>query len=118
MLKDSGYQPSCSLSSSMTEGSQSLVSESLSQSQLKATPSPSSLSDPDHHNKDFLIDDDYKDQPELTFCCQQEEEGNSIEVLVLVVTQMLPVLLILPCSDDIRLFKVSHLYCSDKRILV
>jgi len=70
--QDSGYQPSTSLSSSMTEGSQSLASEP---NKTANTTSPSSnISDPDQ-SKDFLIDDDYKDQPELTFCCHQEEEG-------------------------------------------
>jgi hypothetical protein len=60
----------------MTEGSQSLTSEAI---KTTNTTSPSSNVSDQDQSKDFLIDDDYKDQPELTFCCHQEEEGRSIE---------------------------------------
>jgi hypothetical protein len=65
----------------MTEGSQSLTpSEALKTTNTTTTSPSSNVSDQDQ-SKDFLIDDDYKDQPELTFCCHQEqgEEGHSIE---------------------------------------
>jgi hypothetical protein len=65
----------------MTEGSQSLTSEALLKTTTNTTTSPSSNVSDQDQSKDFLIDDDYKDQPELTFCCHQEqgEEGHSIE---------------------------------------
>jgi hypothetical protein len=66
----------------MTEGSQSLLtpSEALKTINTTTTSPSSNVSDQDQ-SKDFLIDDDYKDQPELTFCCHQQEqgEGHSIE---------------------------------------
>ncbi len=64
----------------MTEGSQSLTpSEALLKTTTNTTTSPSSNVSDQDQSKDFLIDDDYKDQPELTFCCHQEDEGHSIE---------------------------------------
>ncbi len=63
----------------MTEGSQSLLTPSEALKTTNTTTSPSSNVSDQDQSKDFLIDDDYKDQPELTFCCHQEEEGHSIE---------------------------------------
>jgi hypothetical protein len=71
---------------------------------LKATPSPSSLSDPDQ-SKDFLIDDDYKDQPELTFCCQEDEEGgHSIEAGLNLLNMQTATCFVLSCKYFIKIY--------------
>ncbi|XP_023338321.1 uncharacterized protein LOC111708998 isoform X10 [Eurytemora carolleeae] len=64
---------SISMCSSYTEGSAGEVQEKTTTS--KTTSSPSTYSD---NEKDFLIDDDYKDQPQLTFYDQEDSIEESI----------------------------------------
>jgi len=70
---------SISMSSSFTESQSAcdpvLTEKSSSGTATKTTPSPSSFSD---HDKDFLIDDDYKDQPQLTFYDQEDSIEESL----------------------------------------
>ena len=62
------------MTTSSTSNNSNCISEN--KSTAKTTPSPGSCSD--NENKDFLIDDDYNDQQELTFYGHDDSADESI----------------------------------------